>query len=110
MTLSGSGRSDGATESATPFDLWTGHSHGMTPDKLNSLSDIFPRRIRMRRKIISTLILAVVGFFLADQSVPNQSAQAQGRGATPELIAKRNSIEQELQSIAIVERKLMIPM
>ena len=31
-------------------------------------------------------------------------------GATPELIAKRNSLEQELQSIAIVDRKLMVPM
>ncbi|HWQ35515.1 MAG TPA: CocE/NonD family hydrolase [Blastocatellia bacterium] len=31
-------------------------------------------------------------------------------GASPELLARRNAIEQELQSIAIVERKLMIPM
>jgi uncharacterized protein len=31
-------------------------------------------------------------------------------GLTPEVIARRQSIEKELQSIAIVERKLMIPM
>jgi predicted acyl esterase len=36
---------------------------------------------------------------------------SQGRGATtPEVIAKRNTTENELQSIAIVERKLMVPM
>src|SRR5712692_3438687 len=65
----------------------------------------------MRRKILWTLILAVAGFALAIQSAPNRSAHAQGRGgATPELIAKRNSIEQELQSAAIVERKLMVGM
>jgi putative CocE/NonD family hydrolase len=36
---------------------------------------------------------------------------SQGRGAvTADVIARRNAIENELQSIAIVERKLMIPM
>jgi len=65
----------------------------------------------MRKKTLWTLILVVVTFGVAIQSVPTQSVRAQGRGgATPELIAKRNSIENELQSIAIVERKLMIPM
>jgi hypothetical protein len=40
-----------------------------------------------------------------------QTVSGQGRGgASPELIARRNSIEKELQSIAIVERKLMVPM
>ena len=39
------------------------------------------------------------------------SVFGQGRGAaTPEMLARRNAIEQELQSIAVVERKLMIPM
>jgi len=60
----------------------------------------------MRKNVFLTLILGVAGFVLALQSVPGQ-----GRGgATPELIARRNSIENELQSIAIVERKLMVPM
>ena len=60
----------------------------------------------MRKNIFLTLILVVAGFVFAVQSAPGQ-----GRGgATPELIARRNSIETELQSIAIVERKIMVPM
>ncbi len=60
----------------------------------------------MRKKII--LLLTLVGFGCA---LAIHSAFGQGRGAaTPELLARRNAIEQELQSIAIVERKLMIPM
>src|SRR5262245_34909905 len=65
----------------------------------------------MRRKILWITLLAVATFGIAVQNAANQSANAQGRaGATPELIARRNSIEQELQLIAIVERKLMVPM
>jgi hypothetical protein len=39
-------------------------------------------------------------------------AQAQGRGARLDdaTVAKRNAIEQELESIAIVDRKVMVPM
>jgi putative CocE/NonD family hydrolase len=60
----------------------------------------------MRIKITGFLLLVVIGFIAAIQI-----ASGQGRGAAnPELIAKRNSIEKELQSIAIVERKLMVPM
>jgi len=36
---------------------------------------------------------------------------AQPRGqANPELVAQRNRLEQELQSVAVVERKFMMPM
>ncbi|MEP7272186.1 MAG: CocE/NonD family hydrolase [Acidobacteriota bacterium] len=60
----------------------------------------------MRRKILWTVMIAVAGF-----GVAIQNATGQGRGgATPEVIAKRHSIEKELQSLAIVERKLMVPM
>ena len=39
------------------------------------------------------------------------SASAQGRGGvTPEQIAKRKAIEQELESIAVIDRKVMVPM
>ncbi|HJQ26948.1 MAG TPA: CocE/NonD family hydrolase [Blastocatellia bacterium] len=38
--------------------------------------------------------------------VPGQGRSA----ASPELIARRNATEKELQSVAIVERKLMVPM
>jgi putative CocE/NonD family hydrolase len=66
----------------------------------------------MRKKIFWTLILAGLGFILAIQTAPSLTAQGQGRGggATPEMIARRHAIEKELQSIAIVERKLMVPM
>jgi len=56
-------------------------------------------------------MLVFAALTVAVPNVVDQSARAQGRGATsPELIARRKSIESELQSIAIVERKLMIPM
>ncbi|MEO8727285.1 MAG: CocE/NonD family hydrolase [Acidobacteriaceae bacterium] len=35
---------------------------------------------------------------------------AQRTPPDPELIAKRNSVEQELESVAVIERKVMIPM
>jgi putative CocE/NonD family hydrolase len=60
----------------------------------------------MRKKILRTLLFVGTGFIVAIQIV---SGQGRG-GANPELIARRNAIEQELQSIAIVERKLMVPM
>jgi putative CocE/NonD family hydrolase len=47
-----------------------------------------------------------MGFVVAIQSVPGQRRGA----ANPELIARRHSIEKELQSVAIIERKLMVAM
>ncbi len=64
----------------------------------------------MRKKILWTL-LAVAGIGVTIQSLLDQSVQSQGRATlTAEVAARRNSIEQQLQSISIVERKLMIPM
>lgn len=60
----------------------------------------------MLRKILWTLLLVGAGLASAIQITSGQ-----GRGAAnPELMAKRHAIEKELQSIAIVERKLMVPM
>jgi putative CocE/NonD family hydrolase len=59
----------------------------------------------MRRTILSTLILVLAAF---TAGIP--AASGQRGGASPEIIARRNAIETEIQSIAIVERKLMIPM
>jgi putative CocE/NonD family hydrolase len=65
----------------------------------------------MQRRILWTLILAGTALTIAIPNTVNNAARAQGRAAaSPELIARRNAIENELQSIAIVERKLMIPM
>ncbi len=52
------------------------------------------------------MILIGAGFVAAIQS-----ASAQGReAANPELIAHRNELEKELESVAIIERKLMVAM
>ena len=65
----------------------------------------------MRNNILWFLILAAVSLGVPFHSAHNQTAYAQRRVAADEqLIAERHAIENELQSIAIVERKLMIPM
>jgi hypothetical protein len=65
----------------------------------------------MRKHILLSVILTVAAalalFFLSH----HQTADAQQRaGLTPEQVARRNSVEQELESVAIIERKLMIAM
>jgi len=66
----------------------------------------------MKQRTFWTLIFALLAVCLVSQFPASERVYSQGRGAalTPEAIAKRNAVENELQSIAIVERKLMIPM
>src|SRR5437016_2470535 len=65
----------------------------------------------MRNKIVWISILVAMAFGVICEGISEQRVQSQGRaGLTPEVIARRNSVENELQSVAIVERKLMIPM
>ena len=61
----------------------------------------------MKSKIFRTLLLAVVGFIFTIQLV---SGQGRGGGLSPEMVAQRNKLEKELNEIAIVERKVMVPM
>src|ERR1043165_7020019 len=66
----------------------------------------------MHKKAFGTVALAVFAFcvFLnlrATQTVYSQGGRPQVK---PEQLDNRRAIENELQSIAIVERKLMIPM
>jgi putative CocE/NonD family hydrolase len=62
-------------------------------------------------KIFWTLTLAALAFCLIVQIPASETVYSQGRATvTPEVIARRHAIENELQSMAIVERKLMIPM
>src|SRR6476646_1056438 len=64
----------------------------------------------MRKHILMAAIFATVGVTFVSFH-RHRSVDAQQRpGLTPEQIAQRNQREEELQSIAIVERKLMIPM
>ena len=65
----------------------------------------------MHRKTFWILTFVLTAVCLVVQFPAAESVYSQGRGTlTPEAIARRNAIESELQSIAIVERKLMIPM
>ena len=64
----------------------------------------------MRKQILlsAILIIAVLAFVFSKQHQP--VAAQQRAGLTPEQIAQRNQREQELESVAIIDRKLMIPM
>lgn len=65
----------------------------------------------MQKRTFWTATFAVLVVCFLVQIPVNESVYSQGRGSvTPEAIARRHAIETELQSIAIVERKLMIPM
>ena len=66
----------------------------------------------MRKKTLWTAALVVVAFAILLQFRTSQTVYSQGgrERSSAEEIAKRTAIENELQSIAIVERKLMIPM
>jgi putative CocE/NonD family hydrolase len=66
----------------------------------------------MRTKTLWTAIGATIICLVAIHFPANEIVYSQeGRGGlAPEVVARRWAIENELQSIAIVERKLMIPM
>src|SRR6266536_3859090 len=65
----------------------------------------------MQKRTFWILTLGILAFCVVVQIPANESVYSQGRGnITPEVIARRNTIESELLSIAIVERKLMVPM
>src|SRR6202451_4337757 len=42
--------------------------------------------------------------------IPESPAQGRGAGPNKELIAQREAAEKELESIAIIDRKVMVPM
>jgi putative CocE/NonD family hydrolase len=66
----------------------------------------------MKQRTFWTLIFALLAVCLISQFPASERVYSQGRGGalTPEAIQRRNAVENELQSVAIVERKLMIPM
>jgi hypothetical protein len=65
----------------------------------------------MRKHTLLSVILTVAAALALFFSSHHQTADAQQRaGLTPEQVARRNSVEQELESVAIIERKLMIAM
>jgi putative CocE/NonD family hydrolase len=66
----------------------------------------------MHKKTFWTVALAILAFCAVVNIPGTETAYSQGGRPqiTPEQLDKRRAIENELQSIAIVERKLMIPM
>ena len=64
----------------------------------------------MRKPILlaTIFIVATLDVVISNQHQPVDAQQRPG--LTPEQIARRNSVEQELESIAVIDRKLMIPM
>ena len=65
----------------------------------------------MHKQIFRILMFAALATCAIVQVPTNKNVYSQGRAdVTPEVIARRNAIENELQSIAIVERKLMVTM
>ena len=65
----------------------------------------------MRKHVLSLAILTIAALAFSIPSQHHQTVAAQQRNPlTPDQIARRNAVEAELQSIAIVDRKLMIPM
>src|SRR2546425_1829453 len=60
----------------------------------------------MRDKV--TLVLIAAALAIAPVS-PGSPGQGRG-GSSPDLVTQRNALERELQAIAVVERKLMVPM
>src|SRR5215471_10844758 len=65
----------------------------------------------MRRLIflIALVIVALLVTIVLVDHYPTVDAQ-QRAGLTPEQIAQRNQREQELESIAVIDRKVMVPM
>ncbi len=53
--------------------------------------------------------LSILALALVALAPPHAPAQGRG-GRSPELAAQRNATEQALESIAVIERKLMVPM
>jgi len=64
----------------------------------------------VRRIILPALILIIAAYAILTSHHDRTATAQQRAGLTPEVIARRNSIEQELQSVAIVDRKVMVAM
>jgi uncharacterized protein len=60
----------------------------------------------MRSKIVPSCVAVLIGIIAY---APFARTQRRG-GPDPQLVAQRNAIENELESIAIIERKVMVPM
>ncbi len=64
----------------------------------------------MRKQILLSGITTLVALTIVFSNHPESVDAQQRTGLTPEQVAQRHATEKELQSIAIVDRKLLIPM
>src|SRR5688572_31108952 len=64
----------------------------------------------MRKHILLSSIITLVALAVGLSNHLDSVNAQQRTGLTPEQVAQRHALEKELQSIAIVDRKLMIPM
>jgi uncharacterized protein len=62
----------------------------------------------MVRGCLKIALLFAAGVVFA--TIPQASAQGRGGQRDPQLVARREAIEKELESLAIIERKVMVPM
>src|SRR5688572_396287 len=65
---------------------------------------------RMRKPILMSALAVIAALAFAFSNHTGSVKAQQRTGLTPEQVAQRHALEKELQSIAIVDRKLMIPM
>src|SRR5262249_3747339 len=63
----------------------------------------------MRRNIFLMLAIVIASLVVVSLAARQNAYVQQRGGLAPEVIARRNSIEQELQALAVVDRKVMIP-
>jgi putative CocE/NonD family hydrolase len=63
-----------------------------------------------RKKLVRIGIPALALMAAALGIIRNSAAQGRGSALTPEVRAQREAIEAELESIAIIDRKVMVPM
>src|ERR1043165_3019293 len=68
------------------------------------------KEISMRVRTVLSLVAVGLVLALSLSSIQHQTDAQQRAGVTAEQIAQRNQREQELESVAVVDRKLMIPM
>src|SRR5204862_7977928 len=64
----------------------------------------------MRARTLLSLIVIGLTITFSLSSIQHRSDAQQRTGLTPEQIAQRNQHQQELESIATIDRKVMVPM
>ena len=64
----------------------------------------------MRKPILISVLVGITALAFTFSNQTGSVNAQQRTGLTPEQVAQRHALEKELQSIAIVDRKLMIPM